>query len=252
MTDTLLILGIIALGTYFQTLTGFGLGIIVIGLVSGFNLASVAFIASVISLCSIVNGGAALHGHWRQLNATVGGWTLAGIIPSAIVGIMLLNYLSHEANNTLKLLLGLLIMYSGLSAMRKPVRQDKLSRKSTFFNYGFFSGICGGLFGMPGPPIILLFYRQPLDYGHIRSLLLLMFTATALLRTLYELATQTLSWDAIYLALLALPLVTLLTLVTKRLPSPLSPQGIRKLSFFSLLLIGIGLSAESVWRIVVS
>ncbi|MCX5591509.1 sulfite exporter TauE/SafE family protein [Alcaligenes endophyticus] len=248
MIDTLLILGVIALGTYFQTLTGFGLGIIVIGLVSGFNLASVAFIASVISLCSIVNGYAALHGHWRQLNRTVAGWTLAGIIPSTIAGTVLLNYLSHEANHVLKLLLGLLIIYSGISAMRKPVQQDSLSRRSTFFHYGFFSGICGGLFGMPGPPIILLFYRQPLAHAHIRSLLLLMFTGTALLRTLYELATQTLSEDAVYLALLALPLVTLLTLVSKRLPPPLSPQGIRKLSFFSLLLIGVGLSAESLWR----
>ena len=247
MTDTLLILAIIALGTYFQTITGFGLGIIVIGLVTGLNLASLAFIATVISLTSIINGCAALQGRWQRLSPVVSIWTLAGIVPSTIAGTMLLTYLSQEANNMLKLLLGLLIIFSGLSAMRRPKPQAELSRKSTFFIYGFISGLCGGLFGMPGPPIILLFYRQPLDYAQIRNLLLLMFTLTAVVRTLYEAGIGTMGWDAVYLSLIALPLVTGLTLLVRRLPAPLSAEGIRKLSFYSLLLIGLGLAVESSW-----
>lgn len=249
MTDTLLILGIIALGTYFQTLTGFGLGIIVIGLVSGLNLGTVAFIASVISLVSIINGTVALQGRLIHINRTISLWTLSGIVPSTILGVILLQYLSHDASDILKLLLGALIIYSGVNSMRSLKQQTELSSRAAFFSYGFVSGLCGGLFGMPGPPIIVLFYRQPADYAHIRSMLLLMFTCTALVRTAYELINSTLTWEAIGLSALALPLVTGLTLLTKRLPAPLSPEGIRNLSFFSLMLIGLGLCLESAWRI---
>lgn len=51
LTIALLIL-IIALGTYFQTITSFGLAMIVIGISSGIELTSVPFIATVVSLIS--------------------------------------------------------------------------------------------------------------------------------------------------------------------------------------------------------
>ena len=39
------IIMIVSLGAYFQTVTGFGLGIIVVGLTVSFDFASIAFIA---------------------------------------------------------------------------------------------------------------------------------------------------------------------------------------------------------------
>ena len=51
----LAILATIAVGTYFQTVTGFGLGIIVIGLTVSLNLVSLPVIAAVVSIVTFRN-----------------------------------------------------------------------------------------------------------------------------------------------------------------------------------------------------
>src|SRR5690606_41578741 len=66
---------------------------------------------------------------------------LAGVVPSTVAGLMLLDYLSSQASLLLEFLLGLVIIYSGVSySLKSPVRAHMsgaasfLDRKSTRLN----------------------------------------------------------------------------------------------------------------------
>src|SRR5699024_2028270 len=119
--------------------------------------------------------------------------TLLGVVPSSILGVLLLNYLNVQAKYILEFLLGLVIVYSGVIFALRPRQRKTLSRLRAFFSIGFISGLCGGLFGMPGPPIIFHMYRQPLTLVEIRNMLLLIFACTAFSRTAYEVLSSVLT-----------------------------------------------------------
>ncbi|WP_341667216.1 sulfite exporter TauE/SafE family protein [Alcaligenes sp. SDU_A2] len=241
MPTTLLIALIIGLGTYFQTVTGFGLAMIVIGLSSLLKLAPVAFLATVISLLTIVNGTVALRGkhhliHWPSTWAV-----LAGVVPSTVAGLMLLDYLSSQASLLLEFLLGLVIMYSGISyALKSPVR-SRMSGSLSFFLSGVLTGLCGGLFGIPGPPIIFQLYRQPLEFPTVRHMLLLIFSTTSAVRCAHEWAIGELQTSAIWTAAIAMPLVMLATWIAQRHPPPVRPSTLQRLTLIILVLIGLSL-----------
>jgi uncharacterized membrane protein YfcA len=106
-TETLLALvTIIMVGTYFQTVTGFGLGIIVIGGSSALDLATVAVMAAVVSLVTVVNCAVALPGATKQIDWRAIGAVAIGAIPGIITGVLLLELLSASATSILQGLLG--------------------------------------------------------------------------------------------------------------------------------------------------
>lgn len=245
-TSVALLLSIIAVGTYFQTITGFGLAMIVIGIVSGFAITDVAFIASVVSLISIVNSGVALPKHLHHIQWRTAGVTLIGIIPASVLGVILLKYLGHEAGRILEFLLGLVIVYSGVRFALRPKQRDTLSSDGSFLFVGFISGLCGGLFGMPGPPLIFHMYRQPLGLHVVRNMLLLLFCTTSFTRTLYEAAAVGIPADALYISVMAIPVVAIFTVIGQRFPPPISAMNMRRLTFITLILIGLGLINGSI------
>lgn len=236
-----LLLLVIALGTYFQTVTGFGLAMIVIGISSGAELTSVPFIATVVSLISLVNSAVALPKHLHHIDWRIANTTLLGIVPSSIIGVVLLNFLNTQATSILEFLLGAVIVYSGISFALRPKQRDTESSLKSFFIVGFISGLCGGLFGMPGPPVIFHLYRQPLTMPVIRNMLLLMFACTAFSRTFYEVITVGLSKDTLVISAIAVPCVAIVTLLAQRYPPPISATSMRRITFVTLVIIGLGL-----------
>ncbi len=244
--DTVFLLFIIALGTYFQTVTGFGLAMIVIGVSSGLELTSVPFIATVVSIISLANSGLALRNHIHHINWECTNTTLLGVVPSSILGVLLLNYLNVQAKYILEFLLGLVIVYSGVIFALRPRQRTKRSRLRAFFSIGFISGLCGGLFGMPGPPIIFHMYRQPFTLVETRNMLLLIFACTAFSRTAYEVVATGLPKNSLLISLLALPCVAAATIFAQRFPPPVRPVTMRQITFISLVLIGLALMYGSV------
>lgn len=238
---TIILLLIIAIGTYFQTLTGFGLAMIVIGVSSGIELTSVAFIATVVSLISLVNSAVALPGHLHHIDWRIANTTLLGIVPSSVIGVVLLNYLNTQAASILEFILGAIIVYSGISFALNPKQRKTSSSLKSFFAVGFISGLCGGLFGMPGPPVIFHMYRQPMSMPVIRYMLLLMFACTAFSRTFYEVITEGLPKDSLIISAIAIPCVAIVTLLAQRFPPPVSAQNMRRITFVTLVIIGLGL-----------
>ncbi|HLS42897.1 MAG TPA: sulfite exporter TauE/SafE family protein [Paenalcaligenes sp.] len=241
LVTTGLLIFVIALGTYFQTITGFGLAMIVIGVSSGFGLTSVPFIATVVSLISLVNSAVALPRHLHDIDWRIANTTLLGIVPSSIIGVVLLNYLNTQATAILEFLLGAVIVYSGVSFALSPRQLKTPSSLKRFFSVGFVSGLCGGLFGMPGPPLIFHMYRQPMSIAMVRHMLLLMFACTAFSRTFYEVITTGLPKETLSVSALAIPCVAIVTLLAQRFPPPLSAFALRRITFITLVIIGLGL-----------
>src|SRR5690625_2529083 len=238
--EVLLLTAVMALGAYFQTITGFGMAMIIMGL--GAGLVSIPLLATVVSLISLVNGAIALRGQSQHIHWGITTIVLVGVIPSSIVGVILLDYLNAQARHLLGLLLGLLIIYSGLNFSLTTKKQKHPSNKRAFFSMGCVAGLCGGLFGMPGPPIIFQMYQQPFALLRIRCMLLFIFAVTALSRTLYEALVTGLPAHSLSVTLIALPSVALATVAARRFPPALGPHAMRCIVLVALLLIGLFLS----------
>lgn len=243
-----MLLAIIMVGTYFQTVTGFGLGIIVIGASTAFGLTSVAIMAAVVSLVTLANCAFALPGstkciEWKSVRLVV-----IGVLPGVVAGVVLLEYLSHSAASVLQCLVGVMIVYSGLNFMLRPSVRAERSGDTSFFVSGFSSGLTGGLFGMAGPPLVYQFYRQPFDITTIRNMLLVVFACTSASRSVFVGVQGQLSAEILFLTAVSLPIVTLTTYLGRRFPPPFSAETMRRIVFGLLMVIGSYLILSALHR----
>lgn len=236
-----LFLLIAAFAGYFQTVTGFGLGMIVMGLTGGLAIAPVTSVAAVISMMTLVNCAVALPGRLHQVYWSTVGVAVLGLVPTIVLGVLLLNYLSDGASATIQVLLGVVIVYGGAGMLLKPDQQTEVSRPASFALFGGVSGFLGGLFEMTGPPLIYHYYRQPLNPHQIRNTLLLLFAVASGVRTLFVVGQGQMHLEILTLAAWAFPMVAAGTMIGRRWPPPLSAQTMRRVVFTILMLIGSSL-----------
>jgi uncharacterized membrane protein YfcA len=229
---------VIAVATYFQTITGFGLGMIVMGATSGMHLASVATVAAVVSLVSLANSVVALPGRMHGIDWRAARAATLGILPAIVGGVVLLEYLSSAAAGVLQLLLGIVIVQGSIGFALRPAQLDERSSDFSFAASGFFSGLSGGLFGVAGPPLIFQFYRQPMEPIVVRNMLLLLFAITSGTRSLYLGMQGRLDGEIWTLTAFAVPVVALATVIGRRYPPPLAARTMRRIVFIVLMTIG--------------
>ncbi len=232
---------IVVIAVYFQTVTGFGLSMIVMGLAGGMGIASIATLASVVSFVGLVNSGVALRSTHRHIDWRLAWCMVAGVVPASMFGVVLLNYLSGAAADIIQLLLGLVIVYGGVNFAWKPRALSRVTGPYSFAYYGFLGGIIGGMFGIPGPPLIFHLYRQPMTLPQIRSLLIFINAVVALVRTLFVGAQGQIGADVLVLSALCLPMVAIATVAGNRFPPPLSSEAMRRLAFIVLIVMGAAL-----------
>lgn len=242
------LLAFFAIGTYFQTVTGFGLGMIVMGAASGFDLAPLPVVAAVVSLMALTNSAVALPGKLHLIDWPAARAVLIGVVPAIVAGVLLLDYLSAVAATALKLLLGVVIAYSGVVFALRPTQLPARSSNRSFFASGALAGLFGGLFGMAGPPVIFHFYRQPMELAAVRSMLLLVFTFTSASRTVFVGLQGGLTAEVWWLTAFAFVLVTAAAFAGRRYPPPLPPTVMRRIAFTVLILIGLSLIASAASR----
>lgn len=229
---------------YFQTVAGFGLGMIVMGLTGGLAIAPLTSVAVVVSLMTLVNCVVALPGRlhhiaWPSLKATT-----LGLVPAIVLGVLLLNYLSDSDSALVRVLLGIVILYGGVGLLLKKSQQNKVDKPASFTVFGALSGFLGGLFEISGPPLIYHYYRQALDPERVRNTLILLFAIASGVRTLFIVGQGQMTVDILLLAAWAFPMVTAGTLLGRYCPPPLSAQVMRRVVFIILILIGVSLIAS--------
>ncbi|NMF96064.1 sulfite exporter TauE/SafE family protein [Aromatoleum toluolicum] len=236
--EALPLIVVLAAATYFQTVTGFGLGMIVMGATSGMNLLPVATVAAIVSLVTLANSAVALPGRMHGIDWRAARAATLGSLPAIVGGVLLLEYLSSAAAGVLQLILGIVIVQGSVGFALRPVQLDERSSDISFAASGFFSGLSGGLFGVAGPPLIFQFYRQPMDPVAVRNILLLLFTITSAARSLYLGVQGRLDAEIWTLFAVAVPVVALATAIGRRYPPPLATRTMRRVVFMLLMAIG--------------
>lgn len=229
----------IAIGAYTQTVTGFAMGLIIMGITASLQLAPIAFIAAVISITGFVNVTLAVykdhhHIHWQLL-----GTILIGFMPAMIMGILLLYYLDKTATQLLQLILGIAIMLGGILLILKPQPNKNLSSSRFTLLAGASSGVMGGLFSTSAPPLIYYLYKQPLTIQTIRSTLLMTFMIGSISRLGFIGTQGLISLEILLFSLYSLPVVFLFTWLGKRYPPALSDINMRRTAFGLLIILGI-------------
>jgi len=229
---------IVAAGSYIQTVTGFGLGLIVMGTVTLLGLAPIEFSSIVVSILALANSVLALFKQHNSVHKASWGLIVAGLLPGVLIGVFLLEHFSAHATNVLRVILGAFIITSGLILMYKPHPKTRLDSRPRFLVFGIVGGIFGGLFSTAGPPIVYQVYRQPLSIAVIRTTLLAIFIVANFLRIVFVGIRGDINWPVLHLALLSIPVVAGLTVFGRRFRPPLSDIAMRRLAFGLLILLG--------------
>ena len=106
-----------------------------------------------------------------------------------------------------------------------------------------------GMFSMSGPPLIYLFYRQPLDMQTIRLCLVTVFLLSHASRTLIVGTQDGITNEVMIFSALCIPATILFTWLGKTYPPPLSANNLRRVAFLLLILIGVSLVLKNLMHL---
>ncbi len=243
-------LACVAVATTAQSVTGFALALILLGLSGLFELAPLADVANVATVMSLASAAIALRGTGKSLDRQVLRTTVTGSILGYAVGVALLAWLSANVVMVLRLLLGLVVIACAAVVL---VRTEPLAQRSapaSFRGYGLFSGILGGLFSASGPPLVYHFYRQPLAIATIRDTLVAALAAGSLLRLAMVVPTGQFSAQSLFLCVIAAPVAIGVTWWFRRHPPAWPREVVLKIVCALLAVTGVGLIASAVGALV--
>ena len=239
-------LACVAVATCAQSITGFALALILLGLTSLFELAPLADVANVATVLSLASAAIALRGARKSLDREIWRTTVSGSIAGYAIGVALLAWLSANVVVVLRLLLGLVVIACAVIVL---VRTEPLARRSSrgsFRGFGMLSGVLGGLFSASGPPLVYQFYRQPLDLEAVRDTLVATLAAGSLIRLVMVVPAGQFSVRSLLLCAMAVPLAMGITWWMRRHPPAWPRAAVLKIVCALLVVTGIGLLGPAV------
>ncbi|EKT4483617.1 TSUP family transporter [Pseudomonas putida] len=244
-TTHLLYLCCVAVATVAQCLTGFAFGLVLLGLVAMFQIASLPEVSIAVSVLTCCNAAIALKGRTPVIQRQYLQPLLVASLVGVAIGLWVLNQLSGDLIVWLKLILGSLIFGCSFMLLFNTRQQLGFSSFSSFWISGGLTGLLSGLFSSGGPPIVYHLYRQPLPFDRIKHTLIAVFAANAALRILLVILSGHFNTRTAFLTAEALPLVLGITAWLKRHPPALPLATIRRMVFALMLIAGSSLLVQS-------
>ncbi|HWK66987.1 MAG TPA: TSUP family transporter [Rhizobiaceae bacterium] len=236
------LLALAAIAAYVQTLTGFALGLIMMGGVGLTGIIGIPEAAVLVSCLTFVNAVLVLAKGWRDIAAREFTSSMLASAVTLVAGYWLLGVMASVSMDWLKLVLGCVIIVSSIQLAMRPVQFARPSSAFSFLCYGSIAGLMGGLFSTSGPPLVYHFYRQPMRPVAIRETLVAVFAANACIRLAIVAHGGDMPPANFWWGLLSIPVVIALTLAAKNWPPPVSPLTMRRLAFVLLFLSGVSLA----------
>lgn len=235
-----------ALAALAQRATGFAFTLVLLGLAGLAGRTALSDAADAASMLTLAQAMLQFRTNgpprqWRLMLPV-----LAGSLPGLALGVILLAWISAHALGALQVALGVTVVGCAVMLALRPARRAAVSPPLSFAMVGTLSGLLGGLFASPGPPLVLQMYRQPLDIATIRDCLLLVFAVQAGLRLVLVAATAGVRVEAILLAVWALPALAAVAAWHACRQLPPRTERVRRLAAVLLALIGVALTAKAI------
>ena len=237
-------LGLVALGSYIQTVSGFAIALIITGGATAMGLAPVAFTANVVSFVALANAAVAVHSKQSHIDLKIMIYASIGVLFLSGVGLTLLHQLSSSSVELLETLLGVVILGSGALLMIHPHPLKKVSPNYVHLIAGGFGGLLSGLLGAGGPPLVIHLYRQPLAFPVIRTTLVAILGIIPFVRIGMETYNGNITTEVMQLSAFGVPVSILGTLFARRFPPPVSDLVMRRFAFGLLCVLGLSLIAS--------
>lgn len=236
--DAGLFLAFVAFGAFVQTITGFAMGLMIMGGVTVLHVAPISLSAAVVSFVSLVNTVTALRRGVRHIDHPRYTWICLGMIPALVAGVFLLGFLSETSYTLARRILGFVILMAGAMLLARPQPWSHPSPPWLVWLTGSFGGITGGLFSTAGPPIAFLMYRQPVEVMVIRATLLAVFATSTMSRILVITVLGQVTPVMLALSAAAIPVVLISTAAAQRAIPYLSDLHVRRSVFTLLIAVG--------------
>jgi uncharacterized membrane protein YfcA len=201
----------VAIAAGAQSITGFALALILLGLTGLFELAPLADVANVATVLSLCTAFIALRGTRRSVDMAILRSTVAGSVFGVAAGVALLAWLSANVVMALRLLLGVVVIACAIVVLVRTHPLPHRSSKASFHGFGFLSGVLGGLFSASGPPLVYQFYRQRLTLDAVRDTLVASLAAGGLIRLAMVVASGQFSVRSAWMCAAAVPLAMAIT-----------------------------------------
>lgn len=232
---------LVAIGAMIQSITGFAMGLIIMGGVTAIGVAEISFSAAVVSLISMVNTTVALRHTYKFVAVDYWRRMIMGLVPMTVVGVVALELLSTAYYEWLRALLGLVIIGAGSLLMIQPLpRRDPAAAAKTV-GIGCAGGLIGGLYGAGGAPLAWFMYREPLEIHVVRSTLLATFLVSTTGRTIVVTVTGGMTSEILLIAAISVPVVIIVTVLATRFAHRVPDRLVRRVVFVLLVLLGVSL-----------
>lgn len=233
----------VAFSVYVQTLTGFALSLMLLGLVGLTHLFPLPDAANAVSFLSLVNAASFLHRRRPIRIEPAMKLAVLASMAGSFIGMGILTYVAANSLQLLRTLLGLIIIGCALLLWRIGQPRAATSPARAFAGVGVLSGVLGGMFSTAGPPLVYLVYRQPWPLARIQESLIFAFGVGALLRLVVLGLAGQISAQSLLLAAEAVPVVLLVTLLGANRKPPVSRETLKHLVCLLLIGAGVGMLA---------
>ena len=236
---------LVVLASTLQRVSGFSFALLVVAGASTLKLAGLWEITFAVTLMTMASTASGLISIRRLPAPRALIPILAGVLPGTVCGLVLLSGLSAAPAGLEDLSLGVFTIAAGAMLWGGQVAAKRWSRLQMAL-IGGLSGLSGGAFGAPGPPLVYALYRQPIALEEIRSLLFSVFLLFGGLRTILAFASGVPGKEMSGLLIAGLPATLVGTYIGRRLAPRLSGLHVRGLSIGLLILSGLIMIIRSI------
>lgn len=229
------------IAVYAQNLTGFALALVLLGLVGFTGIVPLEDAINAVSIIAVVNAALFLYRRRPFRLEPAFRPAIGGSLVGYFVGMGILGILSSHSYELLKLLLGLSIIACALLLWR-TAKPSALPYSAGRFGFvGWLSGILGGMFSTPGPPLVYAVYRQPWSLRTMQESLVFCFGIGAALRLVVMSVSGQVSAQAVLLGVESLPIVLAITALAVNRKPPFSRKALQHMVCILLICAGAGM-----------
>ena len=241
---------VVALGAFVQSVTGFGIGVIIMAGIASFHIFPLEKAVMFTIFLALINVIVSLKGQGlRRDDFTINRFVLAAA-PTCILGgyVLFLSVDYPVAYNSLYGVLGTLIIATAVSLLVNQTTRTTDSPRWAFYGVSALSGFLGGLFSVPGPSMLYFLYRQPWQIDRLRRVMMLLFATVIVSRLIFAIS---INFDFTFMiwTLLSCPAVYLASLLGRTYRHKFNVTLIKRITIVVLVICGGNIIMQATGRI---